>query len=180
MVILLRTPMVHLHSLVAVFLSATLYLTAPLTQVLILACLISAAFACGNANRAARARGNTGKNFINILYGSRRFLRFFYKNLGRFILSLFKLIDLINSVFNDFVTHVITSIDKYIGNFLCIYYSLYLPNHEQLTVVTDIVAHTIARKSLKIQRQRAVLMQANVAQMFNGLLLKGNYTLTLR
>ena len=95
-------------------------------------------------------------------------------------MSLFKLIDLINSVFNDFVTHVITSIDKYIGNFLCIYDSLYLPNHEQVTVVTDIVAHTIAIKSLKIQRQRAVLMQANVAQMFNGLLLKGNYTLTLR
>src|SRR5690606_14764780 len=79
MVILLRTPMVQLQSLVASLLLATLYLTAPLTQVLILSCLMSAAFACGKANSAARARGNTGKNFINILYGSCQFLRFYIK-----------------------------------------------------------------------------------------------------
>src|SRR5690606_28366799 len=86
MVISLRTPMVHLHNLVAVFLSATLYLTAPLTQVLILFCLILAAFACGNANRAARARGNTGNNFINILYRSRQFFRFYRQKSWSFYL----------------------------------------------------------------------------------------------
>ena len=61
--------------------------------------------------------------------------------------------------------------DKSIGNYksFFIYVTHYiLVNQQYMSLVTDIVAHTIASKLLKIQRQRAVLMQANVAQMFNG------------
>ena len=47
---------------------------------------------------------------------------------------------------------------------------------EHLYLVVDKVAHTIAMIVFKIQRQRAVLMQANVSPMFNCLYFKTVYS----
>ena len=94
---------------------------------------MSAALACGKANRAAKARGSTGNNFINFL------LR---------VASIFYLL------LNAKSTHQYMS-DRY----------------RQLHLSINIIVHTIASMSIRIQERRAVLMQANVARMLIGMVI---------